>query len=153
RGGKSRDDHWCRRRPTEWDRSRRACVRNTLFPTELRRSTFPWALVSRPAARSPAPLRQSVFLGYGAWFRLPDLGCILVNRAVARELSGTGHIQNGFLRPGGAIGIKIPEPVLSLTIRPEIRQVHVVIAIGQQGIAYWGKSSRFVAAEIIRKDK
>src|SRR5215472_1348357 len=120
-------------------------------------STFLPAPELRPLGATYAPgggwLRWIVILKYGAWFRLPDFSCVLANGAVARELPGAGDVQDGFSYPLGAIGIKIPEPILRLNVRGEVCQVHVMIAIGEQSIANWSKGSRLVMAEVIRKDK
>ena len=49
--------------------------------------------------------------------------------------------------------IKVAQPVLSLDVRGEVRQVHVVITVGQQRIANRIERSGLVAAEVIRKDQ
>jgi hypothetical protein len=54
-----------------------------------------------------------------------------VNGAIARDLSGAGNVQDGFSRPLGTIAIKIADPILRLNIRRKVRQVHVMIAVGE----------------------
>src|SRR5215475_5408324 len=97
--------------------------------------------------------RRIVFLRYGTWLRLPDFGCVFVNRAVARELSGTGHVEDCLSRPFFRVRIQLAESVLLLHVGGEVSQVHVVIAVGEQSIADWVKRSRFVATEIVGNDQ
>src|ERR1700736_3000836 len=69
------------------------------------------------------------FLGYWVWFRLPNVGCVFSNGAVARKLSGACYVQNRFMCPCAGISIQRAEPFMRLAIRRKVRQVHVVIAI------------------------
>ena len=71
----------------------------------------------------------TVFLRYRAWFRLPDFGCIFVNRAVARKFSGAGHIEDCLAAPmRRGSRYSAPSRSCAWTVGGQIRQVHVVIA-------------------------
>ena len=45
------------------------------------------------------------------------------------------------------------QPPVRLEIGPEIRQMHVVVAVGQQGVAQWLEHAGLVAAEVVREDQ
>src|SRR5258708_20203350 len=94
-----------------------------------------------------------VFLGYWVWFRLPNVGCIFSNGAVARKLPRACYVQNRFVRPCARIGIQCAEPFMRLAIRREVRQVYIVIAVGQESLAQRFEHTWLVAAEVIRKNK
>src|SRR5260370_35261172 len=94
-----------------------------------------------------------MFLEHWAWFHLPNLACVFRNRAIARKLPGAGDVQNCFLRPCAGFGIERTEPFLCLAIRGQVRQVHVVIALGQKRIAQGSEYSWFVAAEVVRENQ
>ena len=78
------------------------------------------------ADRYPFLFRQPwaflrVSLLHRTWFRLPNLGRILGNSAVARKLATAGDVQNGSFGPRAGITIQRAEPVLRLAIRCQIR--------------------------------
>src|SRR5580704_5259845 len=99
---------------------------------------------------SPA---TALFLGYWAWFHLPNLSRVFRNRAIARKLPGAGDVQDCFMRPSAGIGIERAEPVLCIAIRGQISQMHIVIALGQKRIAQRSKNSRFITAEVVRENQ
>src|SRR5262245_28505563 len=103
------------------------------------------ALISSPGSDFPPTARS----WYRTRLRVPDLGRILPDRAVARERSGTGHVQDGLLRPPLLVGIHLEEPPVRLQIGAEVRQVHVVVASGQQALAQRLEDARLIAAEVI----
>ncbi len=47
------------------------------------------------------------------------------------------------------VGIQGPQLLVCFQIRFKIRQMHVVIAVGQQRVAQWGENTRFLAAEMV----
>src|SRR6266536_207302 len=153
REAESRGVRWCQRRQADYGRSRRACGRNTLSANAPSQSASPWTQVCRRAARVLVHRPWALFLRYGTWFRVPDFGCVFVNGAVARKLSRTGHVQDRLLRPCPRIGIQCAQPFVRLAIGGQVRQVHIVIAEEQEGIAQWSKYSRFVAAEVVGENK
>jgi hypothetical protein len=76
-----------------------------------------------------------------------------VNGTVARKLSRTRHVQDRFSGPFSGIRVKVTQPVLSLDVRGEIRQVHVVITVREQRIAYRFKRAWFIAAEVFGENQ
>src|SRR5207247_1646009 len=64
-----------------------------------------------------------------ARFRVPNLGGVLRNGAVARKLSGAGYVQNRLTHPSVRVCVELAEPLIGIEIRPEIRQKHVVVAM------------------------
>src|SRR5580700_5327928 len=99
---------------------------------------------------SPA---TALFLGYWAWFHLPNLACVFRNRAIARKLPGAGDVQDCFLRPSAGFGIERAEPFLCLAIRGQICQVYIMIALSQKRIAQGSEYSWLIAAEVIRENE
>src|SRR6516165_3806563 len=87
-----------------------------------------------PASGEMVIGRSSLGLGYRTGLGVPDLGSILGNRAIARELPGTGDIEDGFARPLMLVGVQFGQFVICLEIGVEVRQMHVVIASGQQHV-------------------
>jgi hypothetical protein len=61
--------------------------------------------------------------------RVPDLSRVLSNGAVARKFPGAGDIQNRPVRPSIRVRIELAEPLIRIGIGPEIRQMHVVVAV------------------------
>src|SRR5215467_1717821 len=55
-----------------------------------------------------------------SWYRtrlgVPDLGSILGDRTIARELPGTGDIEDGFARPLMFVGVQNGQPAIRLEI-------------------------------------
>ena len=51
------------------------------------------------------------------------------------------------------VGVQLGQPVVRLEIGFEVRQVHVVVAVGQQRVAQRSKDAGLVAAEIIGEDQ
>src|ERR1700692_4567104 len=94
-----------------------------------------------------------MFLEHWAWFHLPNLACVFRNRAIARKLPGAGDVQYCFLRPCAGLGIERAEPILCVAIRDQVRQMHIVIALGQKRIAQGSEYSWFVAAEVVRENQ
>src|SRR6516225_3662725 len=90
---------------------------------------------------------------YWTGFRLPYVDGVLLDRPVARKLSRTPDIQHGFARPVVRVGVRIQQALVCLTVRSEVRQVHVVVSTGQEGIEEWRKNFRFIAAEVVGGDQ
>src|SRR5215469_15138571 len=83
---------------------------------------------------------------------IPDLGRILGNRSVARELSRTGDIQNRLARPCMRIRVECAKPLIRVEVGFEVRQMHVVVAVRHQRIVNGSKNSRLEAADIVGSD-
>src|SRR6516162_7152623 len=92
-------------------------------------------------------------LGYRAGLGVPDLGGILGDRAIARELAGTGDIEDCFARPLMLVGVQAGQPVICLEIGVEVREMHEMITSGQQRVVQRSKNAGFIAAEKIGRDQ
>src|SRR5215469_13988114 len=79
-------------------------------------------------------------LGYRAGLGIPDVGGILGDRTIARELPGTGDIEDGFARPLMLVGVQFGQPVIRLEIGVEIREMHEMITSSQQDVVQRGKN-------------
>jgi hypothetical protein len=66
---------------------------------------------------------------------IPDAGGVLGDRAVARESSGTGNVQDRFARPSVLVGMQLGKPPVGVEIRLQIGQVHVKVATRQERVA------------------
>src|ERR1700758_3925987 len=122
----SRGAHWCRSSQVDWGLRARGGARNSPSPAERHPPASPWVPVCLRAAKSSFGSPQVpliVFLRYWAWFDLPNLAGIFSNRAVAGELSGASHIENGFPRPCGLVGVEFADPLVRLKVRLEVCQV------------------------------
>ena len=66
----------------------------------------------RLAARASRQRRQrGGFYDHWTWSRLPDVGRVLGNRAVAGEFAGARHVQDGLAGPCIGVGVQRAEPV------------------------------------------
>src|SRR6516165_5809016 len=113
---------------------------------------FLTSLVHAVTTRYNAPL-LILRSRYWTGFRLPYVDGVLLDRPVARKLSRTPDIQNGLARPVVRVGVRIQQALVCLTVRSEVRQVHVVVSMGQERIEEWRKDSRFIAAEVVGGDQ
>src|SRR6516162_1929420 len=91
-------------------------------------------------------------LRHRAGLGVPDFGSILGDRTIARELPGTGNIEDGLARPCVAVAVQFGQPLVCLKIGFEVRQMHVVISIRQKRTEQRAKDPRFVAAEVLGGD-
>ena len=57
------------------------------------------------------------------------------------------------MRPRAGVGIECTEPIMRLAVRGQVRQVHVVIALGQERIVQRSKDSRFIPAKVVRENE
>src|SRR4051812_205468 len=80
---------------------------------------------------------------------MPDLRRIILYSAVRRKLPGSSDVQNGLPDPFRTIPVRHVHTVLSLDVRPEIGQNHVVIAMGQQRLSQGAEDARFQHTEEI----
>src|SRR5271166_5925404 len=136
---------------TRWPRSSRSGRRSKYSRSSRTRSTS-----SSLGAGSPARgeiVIGSFSSGHRTWFRIPDLGGVLGDRAIARKLAGTGHVQDSLARPRVVVRVKLAEPLVRIEIGFEVRQMHVVVPLRQQCIRQRGKDPGLVSAEIIRGDQ
>src|SRR5262245_39153016 len=92
-------------------------------------------------------------LAHGTRFRAPDLGSVLGDRAIARELAGSGHVEDRLAGPRWRVGVEREQARVRLEVRPEVGEVHVVIAVAEQRVAQGGEHPGLVAAEVIREDQ
>src|SRR5688572_33125709 len=60
---------------------------------------------------------------------VPDVGCVLGDGAVAGEFSRARYIQDGFPSPLVRVGVQRAQPLVSVKVRPQVRKVHIVIAV------------------------
>src|SRR2546422_7854115 len=74
-------------------------------------------------------------LRHRARLDVPDVSRVLGDRAVARELPGAGHVQDCPTRPSVRVRIEPAELRVGLEIGNEIREMHVVVAAREQGVA------------------
>src|SRR5208283_2699979 len=95
------------------------------------RSAFPLAPACLPRVKWSC-VRS--FLWHRTRLGIPDLGGVLGNRAVAGELPGTGDVQDSLACPRVAVGAQLGQSAVCLEIGFEVRQVHVMVPMGQQGV-------------------
>src|SRR2546427_10145659 len=74
-------------------------------------------------------------LRHRARLDVPDVSRVLGDRAVARELPGAGYVQDCPTRPSVRVRIEPAELRVGLEIGNEIREMHVVVAAREQGVA------------------
>src|SRR6516162_4606529 len=106
-----------------------------------------------PASGEMVIGRSSLGLGYRTGLGVPDLGGILGDRAIARELPGTGDIEDGFARPLMLVGVQVGQPVIRLEIGAEVGKMHEVITSCQQRVMQRSENPGFKAAEIVGRDR
>src|SRR5215468_10712253 len=146
----------CRSSPVGWDLAGQGGVRNTPSPAERHPPASLWMPVCRRGVKANFRALQTPiapFLRYWTWFYLPDVARVFSNGAVARKLSGARNVQNRFPGPLGRICIERADRFLCPAIRRQVRQMHVVVAVRQEGIAQRSENSWFVPAEIVGEDK
>src|SRR5262245_10802660 len=88
-----------------------------------------------------------------ARLHIPNIGRVLCDRAVARELPGASYIQDCLARPSIRVSIEVAELAVSLEIGREVRQVHVVVPTCQQRVLQRCEDTRFIPTEVIGKDE
>src|SRR5271166_2064439 len=93
------------------------------------------------------------WLVHRAWLRSPDVGRIFPDRAIAGELAGMSHIENRPARPGFGLSIELTDLLLGSHVGREVRKMHVVIAVRQQGIPDRAVDCRLAPAELPRGDE
>src|ERR1700722_5372614 len=152
RAGASHGVRWCRSSLAGLDHPGRGAARNIPSASEPRPPATLLELVCLPAAKCVPP-SGIVFLQYWAWFHLPNIACVFRNRAIARKLSGAGDVQDCFLRPCTGFGIERAEPFLCIAIRAQVREIHIVIALGQEHIAQGSEYSWLIAAEVVGENQ
>src|SRR3954451_6831681 len=91
--------------------------------------------------------------GHWAWFRIPDLGRVLRDGAVAGELAGAGDVHDDLASPLIRVAIQLKQPLVRLKVGRKVRQVHVVVAAGQQGLAQRLEDTRLETAEVVGEDQ
>src|SRR3989442_148358 len=87
-----------------------------------------------------------------AGLHLPDVSCVVGNRAVAGERASMADVEDRLPRPGFGLHVQGTDLCLSLDIGRQVGQVHVVITLGQKYIGDWGEDPRLGRAEGIGGD-
>src|SRR5271167_1836270 len=134
----SHDVRSCRSGQVDWGLPSQGDARNSPSPAERHPPAFLWEPVCPQATNASFAVLQcpgAVVLRDWTWFCLPDVASIFGDGAVARESSRARYIQNCFARPLTRVCIQRACGFLCLAIRGEVRQVHVVIALRQKGVA------------------
>src|ERR1700739_2748973 len=85
--------------------------------------------------------------------RAPDVGGVLRDRAVARELARARHVENALARPGVWLTVESEQPRNRLEIGLEVGERGVKIALCEQRAPQRLEHPGLVAAEIIGKDQ
>src|SRR5260370_24886591 len=83
----------------------------------------------------------SSFLWDRARFRVPDLGRVLGDGAIAGELPGAGDIQNRFVPPRIALCVEFAKPLIRISVRSAVGVVQVVVDMLKQRVMTWGENS------------
>src|SRR5436190_8934357 len=78
---------------------------------------------------------SSLGLGHRAWPRIPDFRGVLGDRAVAGKCSRAGNVQDRRASPAVRVSVEREQLPIGLQVRGQIRQMHVVISMRQQGVA------------------
>src|SRR5580658_8872441 len=144
------DGRWSRTSPSGLDPTCPAGARSIHAPDGRGRPGSPWAPAGPPAVRF-AP--SASVLRHRAWLHSPDLAGIFGDGAIARKLSGRRDIQNGFARPLVAVRVEFAQSLLRLDVRRQVRQMHVVIALGQKRAAQRLEKTGLVATEMIGENQ
>src|SRR5579872_715389 len=97
--------------------------------------------------------RRSVCLRYRAGLNLPYVPCILCYSSVARKLARGGDIQDRFTCPFLWIRKQSSQFGVCLEIGFKIRQVHVMVAMGEKNVTQWLENSRLVGAKMIGENQ
>src|SRR5689334_14208782 len=98
----------------------------------------------------PHPLPSST---HRTSFYAPNLGRILRDGSIAGKLAGAGHVQDALSRPLARVAIEFTQSLLRLEIRRQVREVHVVVSMGQQRFPQRLEDAGLVAAEMIGEDQ
>src|SRR5499425_651034 len=92
-------------------------------------------------------------LEHRARLRVPDLGRVLGDGAIAREEARGGDVGDGFSRPRLLIRVELEEATVRLEVGAQIGEVHVVVAAGEQRVPHRLEDLRLVAAEVVGEEK
>src|SRR5262249_15745914 len=77
----------------------------------------------------------------------PDVAGVSPDRAIAGESAGTRHIDDRLARPGIGLSIEPADLLLSRYVSRQVGQMHVVVAVGEQGVADRAEDARLAAVE------
>src|SRR5262249_49968459 len=153
----SPDGRWFRKRRAAWGQPGRAGARSTPFASALRRREFPLAPAYRLGARWPQvlslPCSSHPRLLNGAGLCIPDLAGVLGDRAIAREFSGAGDVQDGLASPSFRVAVKLTKSIACFNVRFQVSQVHVVVALGEQHFPNRLEDARLVPAKVVGEDE
>src|SRR4051812_4481468 len=87
--------------------------------------------------------------GHRAWFHIPDLGRVLRDGAVAGKPAGAGNVEDDRAGPPVRGGVQIEQPLVRIKVGRQVRQMHVMVAARQQGLAQRLEDTRLIAAEMV----
>src|SRR5215813_661880 len=93
------------------------------------------------------------FSTHRARLGVPDLRCVFPDGAVAGKAVRASYIDNRFAGPTIRVRIKLSDLALSLQIRFEVGQMHIVVAVIQERVPDRAKDPRLVAAKVVVKNK
>src|SRR5262245_33672133 len=122
------------------------------IPVACREKTLKFTPPSRGVAPS-GELAPKAELWDGTRLGMPDLGGVLGDGAVARELARASHVKDGLARPLIAVRVQLEQPAIRLEVAREIGQVHVVVTARQEGLPQRFEDPRLIAAEVVREDQ
>src|SRR5215475_7072537 len=93
---------------------------------------------SSVTGRFVAPLRRGRFarprLKHRARLRVPDLGRVLGDGAVAREEARCGDVGDDLPCPRSRVCVELEKPTVRLEIRAQVCQMPVVVALVEEGV-------------------
>src|SRR4051794_16692906 len=85
--------------------------------------------------------------------RPPDRPGVLRDRPVAREFPGTGDVEDGLAAPFLAVRVEVGHARLRRDVGPQVSQMHVVVAVREQGIPDRAVEPRLAGVEVAREDQ
>src|SRR4030095_11517661 len=134
RQGTSHGVRWCQSLRVDPGHSRPVFSDSTLAQADSRppaSPSWPAFLLGKTSSQMASFSIGYVSLWYRTRLRIPDLRRILGDGAVTGELPGAGQVQDDLARPALGIGVEREKSAIRFEIGGEIRQMHVVIAVGQ----------------------
>ncbi len=65
-------------------------------------------------------LHRAKLVTHRAQLHMPNVFRVLGDRAVARELAGSGNVQNGFARPSRFTAVRLAQALMRLCVTGEV---------------------------------
>jgi len=98
----------------------------------------------------PHPIENTdARLGDRTWLSFPNLASIFKDGAVAGKLTGARDVDNGLFRPALPVSIKAAHSFMGLTVRLEIGQMQVMVAVREKGFVNRIEDPRLMAVELL----